>query len=1076
MKRKISLVFLSLVLAFSTLFSLAFAITASADTTLVATFNLGDDGSGGSESSTAKSSYSETSGDYTFSFSDGSKVYPGSRDQKGNGSFKLGTGSVGASFSFTVPDDVVEVIVYVAARAKDVNVTINGISTTISVSEYSYTNGVYYAFKVDTSSTKTVSLSTSKGSDPRAYVDKIEYYATVAPVVPEDPDCTHEGTEVTTNTVDATCQKAGKTTVTCECGYVISETEIPVLVHTEADYTSEVFAPTCVAEGYTIKTCVCGFEEKVDVVGVIDHNYVDGACSECGAPDPALGVLFDFGEKGTNTDHVDGSKISAGAEFTSGAYTITLDSATNVYSKAYDLKQNSCLKLGTSSGTASFSFTVPSDVVKVIFMVAQYKTNATTVKVNGTESIISTASNNGEYTAVSVDTSATKTVTFETVSSKNRCMIDSIFFVVSAGDPECQHEKTEEVIVNPTCQAEGSKTINCADCGAFISSEPIAKLDSCAYGDDGICTMCGAPDPTNVGAILKALYALESGATLPGTYTLTGVITAIPTAYNAEYNNITVDILVEGYDDMPVRCYRLAGEGVDQIAVGDTITVTGSLTNYSNGTYEFTQGCTLDSWVDNTTEPVLPTETNIAGVQAGEIGVTYKVVGATVVAVNAQSFLAKDESGYILVYLGSEWTADVKVGDVVTLEGASGAYAKSVQFAKETTYTVTGSAEYQAPTAEVIDGAKIDEIAGAASITPDAYVTLSGTLNISGNYYNVVVDGTNVIVSITYPNADQAAALAALNGKKVEFTGYVTGYNNYLNLLATSFEEIVPEVETKIAGTSLNVGNDLTFLYFVSLANGEDINRYSIKVEMNGKSYELSFSDMINGYYVFAFEGIAPQCMGDSIDAYLIKKGGEVVSSRTGYSVKAYLTDLVNDENNKDNSALLTLAADILAYGAAAQKYVDYNSDNLVNAGFPVAGSELDPAEATDRKVITKNDHENTYVSGLGVRFDYVNSIFVKVVAPSIEGVTLKINGQEVELVAYGNGYIGYSAGVSALKFDGDIQVELSLNGELVSIIEYSVNSYILTKYAGESAMAELATALYRYGASAVAYNNSLAN
>jgi hypothetical protein len=91
---------------------------------------------------------------------------------------------------------------------------------------------------------------------------------------------------------------------------------------------------------------------------------------------------------------------------------------------------------------------------------------------------------------------------------------------------------------------------------------------------------------------LKAAYALETGASLEGTRTLSGVITSIPTAYSEQYGNITVNIVVNGLEDMVVQCYRLTGDGVANLAVGDTITVAGTIKNYK-GTVEFDKNCTI---------------------------------------------------------------------------------------------------------------------------------------------------------------------------------------------------------------------------------------------------------------------------------------------------------------------------------------------------------------------------------------------------------------------------------------------------------------------------------------------------
>ena len=88
------------------------------------------------------------------------------------------------------------------------------------------------------------------------------------------------------------------------------------------------------------------------------------------------------------------------------------------------------------------------------------------------------------------------------------------------------------------------------------------------------------------------VYTLEDGAALPRESTITGVITAIPSAYSDEYKNITVNIDVPGLEGYTVQCYRLTGEGAETLAEGDTITVTGVIKNYK-GTIEFDKGCTF---------------------------------------------------------------------------------------------------------------------------------------------------------------------------------------------------------------------------------------------------------------------------------------------------------------------------------------------------------------------------------------------------------------------------------------------------------------------------------------------------
>ncbi len=175
---------------------------------------------------------------------------------------------------------------------------------------------------------------------------------------------------------------------------------------------------------------------------------------------------------------------------------------------------------------------------------------------------------------------------------------------------------TEEIIqaVAPTCTETGlTEGKKCSVCDTIITAQEIVPaahtLTSVAgtpatdtedgLTDGEVCSVCSYTTQTVIWSqktIVEKLYELESGSSLDGTYTLTGVIVTVDTAYSSSFGNITVTIKVNGADEAKtVQCYRLKGTGADLIGVGDTITVTGSLKNY-NGTYEFNSGCTLDSY------------------------------------------------------------------------------------------------------------------------------------------------------------------------------------------------------------------------------------------------------------------------------------------------------------------------------------------------------------------------------------------------------------------------------------------------------------------------------------------------
>ncbi|MBR2380898.1 MAG: hypothetical protein IKA84_00190 [Clostridia bacterium] len=157
------------------------------------------------------------------------------------------------------------------------------------------------------------------------------------------------------------------------------------------------------------------------------YVYNDGTSGGDAEPtEPETLATFTFGEDGS-ASHSDGSSKTSYSE-TNDNYTLTLDSMSNVYTGARDAKGNSCIKLGASSKAGSFSFTVPDDVTKVVICVAQYKANTTKITVNGTSYTITTASNNGEYTEIEIDTTVNKTVSFTTVSGGYRAMVNTIEF------------------------------------------------------------------------------------------------------------------------------------------------------------------------------------------------------------------------------------------------------------------------------------------------------------------------------------------------------------------------------------------------------------------------------------------------------------------------------------------------------------------------------------------------------------------------------------------------------------------------------------------------------------------------
>lgn len=111
------------------------------------------------------------------------------------------------------------------------------------------------------------------------------------------------------------------------------------------------------------------------------------------------------------------------------------------------------------------------------------------------------------------------------------------------------------------------------------------------YGD--YVVLPEVPVPSDPRQIVKDAFALEPGASLPYTATLTGKVTEIVSPYSPEYMNISVNIEVEAFDGTRIiECFRLNGEGVEYLTIGDTITVSGTIERYYR---EYPDGYTIDT-------------------------------------------------------------------------------------------------------------------------------------------------------------------------------------------------------------------------------------------------------------------------------------------------------------------------------------------------------------------------------------------------------------------------------------------------------------------------------------------------
>ena len=272
----------------------------------------------------------------------------------------------------------------------------------------------------------------------------------------------------------------------------------------------------------------------------------------------------------------------------------------------------------------------------------------------------------------------------------------------------------------------------------------------------------------------------------------------------------------------------------------------------------------------------------------------------------------------------------------------------------------------------------------------------------------------------------------------------------------------------EIMGATLTVGSDLAMNYYVFMSDSYKDAVMSFTMS-NGKSAEVkgTLFDAEKKIYVFTFNQLPPQTMGDTIDAALMLNG-ETLAEKKGYSIKAYAESLLADETSTDE--LKQLVSDMLHYGAAAQVYKNYMTDAPVNSTEEILeASTVDLSNATTDLHLTQSTGVAGFTSA-GVRFDFNNKIYVKVSDADNIQLTVKIGDQIMDSTQEGN--IFMTEAILATDFDTVYTFELYENETLIQTLTYSVKSYVLAMQNSQNEkMTALAHALYAYGKSAEAYS-----
>ena len=248
----------------------------------------------------------------------------------------------------------------------------------------------------------------------------------------------------------------------------------------------------------------------------------------------------------------------------------------------------------------------------------------------------------------------------------------------------------------------------------------------------------------------------------------------------------------------------------DDARAGEYVVVTYNYSNEEPATEE-------PETPDTPDQPEAPAYTSVLGTAVLNDVVEVK---GYISAVSTQGPILTDNTGSIIVYKAAD--LGLAVGDEVTVNGPILAYNNGFQFdysKGDVTVEKTGETTVAYP-AEVLDitGAYADELLTARVENEYAYYAkMTGTVAVSGNYYNFNIPGAETAVGSIYGATDEVKSWLE-DGMECTLYGYFFSISKtgdpkvakYINIIVTSVEPATASIST----LALKVKSEKQYAYF----------------------------------------------------------------------------------------------------------------------------------------------------------------------------------------------------------------------------------------------------------------------
>lgn len=301
-------------------------------------------------------------------------------------------------------------------------------------------------------------------------------------------------------------------------------------------------------------------------------------------------------------------------------------------------------------------------------------------------------------------------------------------------------------------------------------------------------------------------------------------------------------------------------------------------------------------------------------------------------------------------------------------------------------------------------------------------------------------------------------------------------------VLCAVFEPTTQEM-LQLNAAYLKPEETLNVLYTAKIPDGFD-SPYMVFSFMGN---EITVTDYVRnelGEYCFEFRNLPPQCMGEQLDAalYVSSYGEKLEVAAEPFTVKDYCETLLAQQPNEKTTALLTA---LLRYGAAAQSYTGFRTNDLVTAEL------ADPASdyiGPEKCCVSYEGTADLSVDWIAPTVSLENSPAMEFVfrADDLKDLTVRLsaNGRiidftEADFKAFReeeNLWVVTFEGIKATEFEDSVTACFLRGGEQFGRkLSFSVNTFVYAMQNNQTIpnYAELVRALYNYGVAAKAYVQS---